>query len=84
MRRFAAFRGGFQPGDPDATGPAILKLVDAADPPLRVFFGSAGLPMTREVQRQRRFDMRGHRIATWEQWNDVSQMAQGDLAAKAR
>ena len=29
------------PGDPDATGPAILELVDADEPPLRVFFGSA-------------------------------------------
>jgi NAD(P)-dependent dehydrogenase (short-subunit alcohol dehydrogenase family) len=72
----AAFRSGSQPGDPDATGPAILKLVDAADPPLRVFFGTAGLPMTRAEYARR--------IATWEQWNDVSQMAQGDLAAKAR
>jgi NAD(P)-dependent dehydrogenase (short-subunit alcohol dehydrogenase family) len=28
-------------GDPEATGPAILKVVDAAEPPLRVFFGSS-------------------------------------------
>src|SRR5580693_6097121 len=29
----AAFRAGNIPGDPDATGPAMLKLVDAKDPP---------------------------------------------------
>lgn len=35
------------PGDPDASGAPILKVVGAEDPPLRVFFGAAGLPMTR-------------------------------------
>jgi NAD(P)-dependent dehydrogenase (short-subunit alcohol dehydrogenase family) len=62
------------PGDPDATGPAILKVVDAAEPPLRIFFGAGGLPMTRAEY--------GRRIETWEAWNDVSVEAQGDLAAK--
>ena len=70
----AQFRSGNTPGDPDATGPAILKLVDAADPPLRIFFGSVGLPMTRAEYARR--------IETWEQWNAVSVEAQGDLAAK--
>jgi NAD(P)-dependent dehydrogenase (short-subunit alcohol dehydrogenase family) len=68
----AAFRGRNVPGDPQATGPAILKLVDAAEPPLRVFFGSGGLPMTRREY--------AHRIETWEKWNDVSLEAQGNLA----
>jgi len=62
------------PGDPDATGSAILKVVDAKDPPLRIFFGSGGLPMTRAEY--------AGRIATWEKWNDVSVEAQGNLAAK--
>jgi hypothetical protein len=67
--RIAAFRSGNTPGDPDATAAAILKVVDSADPPLRIFFGSAGLPMTRaEYDR---------RLATWEHWNDVSVEAQG-------
>jgi NAD(P)-dependent dehydrogenase (short-subunit alcohol dehydrogenase family) len=70
----AALRGGFKPGDPDATGPAILKIVDAKDPPLRVFFGSSGLPMTRAEYARR--------IETWEKWNEVSLEAQGDLAGK--
>jgi NAD(P)-dependent dehydrogenase (short-subunit alcohol dehydrogenase family) len=70
----AAIRGNYSPGDPEATGPAILKVVDAKDPPLRIFFGSSGLPMTRAEYARR--------IETWEKWNDVSLEAQGDLAAK--
>jgi NAD(P)-dependent dehydrogenase (short-subunit alcohol dehydrogenase family) len=70
----AAFRSNATPGDPDATGPAMLKLVDAPQPPLRIFFGSGGLPMTR-AEYQRRLD-------TWEQWNPLSIEAQGDLKAK--
>jgi NAD(P)-dependent dehydrogenase (short-subunit alcohol dehydrogenase family) len=70
----AQFRTSSVPGDPDATGPAILKVVDAAEPPLRLFIGSGGLPMTRAEY--------GRRIETWEAWNDVSLEAQGDLAAK--
>jgi hypothetical protein len=70
----AAFRSNNVPGDPDATGPAILKVVDAKDPPLRIFFGSGGLPLTRAEYARR--------IETWERWNDVSLEAQGDLATK--
>jgi NAD(P)-dependent dehydrogenase (short-subunit alcohol dehydrogenase family) len=70
----ASFRSNFVPGDPEATGAAILKVVDAKDPPLRIFFGSGGLPMTRKEYAQR--------IATWEKWHDVSLEAQGDWAAR--
>src|SRR6202140_5253986 len=70
----ASFRSTSIPGDPDATGPAILKVVDAKDPPLRIFFGSSGLPMTRAEYARR--------LETWEKWNDVALEAQGDLAAK--
>ena len=70
----AAFRSSSRPGDPDATGPAILKVVDATDPPLRIFFGSGGLPMTRAEYARR--------IETWEKWSDVSMEAQGNLAPK--
>jgi NAD(P)-dependent dehydrogenase (short-subunit alcohol dehydrogenase family) len=72
----AAFRKNYIPGDPEATGPAILKVVDARDPPLRIFFGSGGLPMTRAEY--------GRRIETWEKWNAVSVEAQGTLAEKAK
>ena len=67
----AAFRSNSVRGNPDATGPAILKIVDAKDPPLRIFFGSGGLPMTRAEYARR--------MAVWERWNDVSIEAQGDL-----
>jgi NAD(P)-dependent dehydrogenase (short-subunit alcohol dehydrogenase family) len=70
----AALRSSSRPGDPDATGPAILKVVDATEPPLRIFFGSGGLPMTRAEYARR--------IETWEKWSDVSMEAQGNLAPK--
>lgn len=70
----AAVRGKNVPGDPDATGPAILKVVDATDPPLRIFFGSGGLPMTRAEYARR--------IEIWEKWNEVAVEAQGDWVAK--
>jgi NAD(P)-dependent dehydrogenase (short-subunit alcohol dehydrogenase family) len=70
----AAARAAAAPGDPDASGLAILKVVDADEPPLRIFFGSVGLPMARAEYAQR--------IGTWEKWNDVSIEAQGDWAAK--
>jgi NAD(P)-dependent dehydrogenase (short-subunit alcohol dehydrogenase family) len=70
----AAFRSAATPGDPEASGPAILKVVDAENPPLRIFFGTVGLPMTRAEYARR--------IETWDAWNEVSVEAQGDLAAK--
>jgi NAD(P)-dependent dehydrogenase (short-subunit alcohol dehydrogenase family) len=70
----AKYRASVTPGDPDASGAAILKVVDAKDPPLRVFFGTVGLPMTKAEYARR--------IETWEQWNDVATLAQGDWAAK--
>jgi NAD(P)-dependent dehydrogenase (short-subunit alcohol dehydrogenase family) len=70
----ASWRSGNVPGDPDATGSAMLKIVDAMEPPLRVFFGSGGLPMTRTEYAKR--------IELWEKWNHVSVEAQGDWPAK--
>src|SRR5260370_5699252 len=70
----AAFRGGNIPGDPDATGPAILKVVDAKDPPLRIFFGSGVFTMTR-VEYARRLE-------TWEKWHDLAIEAQCDRQAR--
>ena len=72
----AAWRSNNVPGDPQATGPAILKVVDAKDPPLRVFFGTAGLPLTRAEYAQR--------LETWEQWNEVAVEAQGNGRGRAQ
>jgi NAD(P)-dependent dehydrogenase (short-subunit alcohol dehydrogenase family) len=57
-------------GKPDATAVAILKVVDAPEPPLRLFLGAMPLPLIKE-RYQKRLD-------TWEQWKDVSLAAQGN------
>jgi NAD(P)-dependent dehydrogenase (short-subunit alcohol dehydrogenase family) len=57
------------PGDPRATRGAILKVVDADDPPLRIFFGKAPIDVaTKEYES---------RLATWNQWQPVSVEAYG-------
>ena len=70
----AGWRSKNVPGDPEATGAAVLKIVDAKEPPLRVFFGTAGFPMTKAEYEKR--------LATWEQWNAIAVEAQGNLGAK--
>ena len=67
--RARARRGGQTPGDPHASAKAILRIVDADEPPLRVFFGTAPLGIAKADYAKR--------IDTWEQWNDVSELAQG-------
>jgi NAD(P)-dependent dehydrogenase (short-subunit alcohol dehydrogenase family) len=57
-------------GNPAATGAAVLKIVDAAEPPLRIFFGKSPLGIAKADYASR--------IETWEKWNDVSVEAQGD------
>ncbi|MCW3059532.1 MAG: NADP-dependent 3-hydroxy acid dehydrogenase YdfG [Capsulimonas sp.] len=57
-------------GDPQATAEAMLKVVDAENPPLRLILGSTGLPMVRAAYADR--------LATWEEWADVSNAAQGE------
>jgi NAD(P)-dependent dehydrogenase (short-subunit alcohol dehydrogenase family) len=58
-----------EPGDPAATRAAILQVVDAEDPPLRIFFGKAPLDVvTRDYER---------RLATWRRWQPVSVQAYG-------
>ena len=63
-------------GDPEATPDAILKIVDAENPPLRFTLGSTLLPTARAVYADR--------IATWEAWKDVSNAAQGRQPAMVR
>jgi NAD(P)-dependent dehydrogenase (short-subunit alcohol dehydrogenase family) len=60
-------------GDAEATGPAILEIVDADDPPLRIFFGIGPLDIIREEYARR--------IATWEQWDDLSHRAHGEAVS---
>ncbi|GET25668.1 SDR family NAD(P)-dependent oxidoreductase [Prolixibacter sp. NT017] len=56
-------------GDPKATPEAIFEVVDAEQPPLRLFLGSHNLPEIREAYAQR--------LKTWEEWEAVSNAAQG-------
>jgi NAD(P)-dependent dehydrogenase (short-subunit alcohol dehydrogenase family) len=58
------------PGDPDATGPAILKLVDAEKPPLRCFFGADAFDMVRPDYESR--------LASWEEWDWLAKEAHGE------
>ena len=57
------------PGDPEATGPAILKVVDAEEPPLRVFFGVGLLDQIKGEYAKR--------IENWERWDDVAVASHG-------
>jgi NAD(P)-dependent dehydrogenase (short-subunit alcohol dehydrogenase family) len=63
-------RGSQTPGDPAASAKAILKVVDADEPPLRVFFGTAPLSIA-EADYEKR-------LATWREWQPVAELAQGD------
>ena len=57
------------PGDPKASAAALLKVVDAQEPPLRVFFGEAPLELAKADYE--------NRLRTWEQWQPVAELAQG-------
>ena len=58
-----------KPGVPAATREAILRIVDAATPPLRVFLGETPLGVATADYESR--------LATWREWQPVSAAAQG-------
>ncbi|MEV5848592.1 SDR family NAD(P)-dependent oxidoreductase [Streptomyces sp. NPDC051985] len=59
-----------QPGaDPQAAARALLEVVDADAPPLRVLFGAGPVEMVKGIYQQR--------LDTWAQWADVARAAQG-------
>ena len=57
------------PGDPQASAQALLRIVDADQPPLRCLFGAAALGIVRADYESR--------LAGWEQWDEVARAAQG-------
>ncbi|MCW2598875.1 MAG: putative oxidoreductase [Frankiales bacterium] len=70
-RKSAAFRAARTQtqGDPIASSAAVLKLVDAQNPPLRVFFGDGPMALaTADYEK---------RLATWREWEWLSLEAQG-------
>ena len=58
-----------KPGDPRASAAAVLKIVDAEQPPLRVFFGELPLQLAKADYE--------NRLKTWEEWQPVAVAAQG-------
>jgi NAD(P)-dependent dehydrogenase (short-subunit alcohol dehydrogenase family) len=62
-------RAGNVPGDPTSSSAAVLKVVDASEPPLRAFFGTAPLGMAEADYASR--------LANWREWQPVAELAQG-------
>lgn len=72
----AGFAGtGIAPGDPAAAGRALLAVVNADNPPLRVLFGSNDLALIRPELESR--------LALWEEWDHVAQLSQGTRGAES-
>ena len=63
-------------GDPRATVEAVLRLVDADEPPLRLALGSSVLPTVRAAFADR--------LETWKAWETVSNGAQGGSVKMTR
>jgi NAD(P)-dependent dehydrogenase (short-subunit alcohol dehydrogenase family) len=57
------------PGDPAATGAAVLELVDADEPPLRVLLGDGPLAVATADYESR--------LRTWREWEPLSIAAHG-------
>jgi NAD(P)-dependent dehydrogenase (short-subunit alcohol dehydrogenase family) len=68
-----ANRNTWAPADPQATGPAILELVDAEQPPLRVFFGETPLRIIEPEYAKR--------LEEWHSWQWLAELANGKVTA---
>jgi NAD(P)-dependent dehydrogenase (short-subunit alcohol dehydrogenase family) len=66
---FAEFATTLDVGDPAAAGQALLKLADADNPPLRIFFGTQGLDIVQQVYADR--------LKTWADWRNLAAEAHG-------
>ena len=56
-------------GDPGSSAEAVLRIVDAEEPPLRAFFGKAPLGIAEKDYESR--------LRTWREWQDVAELAHG-------
>ncbi|RFZ92646.1 SDR family NAD(P)-dependent oxidoreductase [Mucilaginibacter conchicola] len=61
---------GIKRGDPQATPDAVMALVDAENPPLRLNLGNQNLSQVRAAYESR--------LAEWETWADIANAAQGN------
>src|ERR1700681_4931303 len=66
-----ARRGSTVRGNPEATGPVMLKLVDMEQPPLRIFFGKGAHEIIHTEYEKR--------LAEWDKFKDLSEEAHGEL-----
>lgn len=62
-------------GDPAATRDAILRVVDAVDPPPRLLLGAGSVDLIGEIYESR--------LAAWRSWAEVSNAAQGGARTDA-
>jgi NAD(P)-dependent dehydrogenase (short-subunit alcohol dehydrogenase family) len=65
-------RSSMDRGNPATSSDAVFKVVDAEQPPLRIFLGHAPLGIA-EADYERR-------LATWREWQDVAVAAHGESA----
>jgi len=65
----AARSGTAKYGDPAAAGPALLQIVDADKPPLRVLFGTQPVQIVNHLYAQR--------LQTWNDWEHISRASEG-------
>lgn len=75
-QRLAGAMGNQPAGDPAAAAQALLKIVDADNPPLRILFGQGFYPMLQQAYADR--------LKTWADWQDLSLAAQGNLDQESR
>lgn len=68
-----ASMGKVRRGDPEATSDAILQVVDAENPPLRLFLGNTPLKTIEPIYQKR--------LEEWRAWKEVSEKAQGHTEA---
>ncbi len=65
-----ARRGASVRGNPEATGPVMLKLVDMGQPPLRLFLGKGAHEMLHTEYEKR--------LAEWDKFKELSEEAHGE------
>lgn len=69
IREAMASRTGGEQTGPESTGEAMLDIVDAEEPPSRVFFGSMPLQIIEPTYAKR--------LETWREWQPVAEKAEG-------
>ena len=69
-QRFMESLSKMERGNPQATAAAVLRLVDAENPPLRFILGRHNLPAAKAAYAER--------LATWEAWAAISNAGQGE------